>query len=469
MPKFVANVNLSQNELQNAKIQNLSSDPGTGVVGQLYYNTSSSELRVCTSTSPLTFTAVGGNTPDATASVKGKIQLAGDLAGTADSPQIASGVIVNADVSASAAISYSKLSLTSSIVNADISGSAAIALSKLATDPLARANHTGTQTASTISDFDTQVRTSKLNEMAAPNASVSLNSQTITNLATPSNSTDAATKAYVDSAAVGIDWKPSVRAATTANITLSGTQTIDSVSVIAGDRVLVKDQSTGSANGIYVVASGSWSRATDADANAEVTGGLAVWVNEGTTNGDSGWVLTTNDSITIDSTALVFTQFSGLGQITAGDGMTKSGNTLNVVGTADKITVSSDAITIASTYAGQNTITTLGTIGTGVWQGTTVATGYGGTGASTASGARQNLAATGFYSSATHGSGTTISVTQATHGLAAGRELHVQVQEVSTGDVVFPDISVASSGDVTVTFGSSVSANTHRVTIIGKS
>jgi hypothetical protein len=121
---------------------------------------------------------------------------------------IGTGAIVNADINASAAISYSKLNLagtiTSSdivdgtIVNADINASAAIALSKLATDPLARANHTGTQTASTISDFDTQVRTSKVTDLTAPTGSFSMNSQKITNLATPTSNTDASTKAYVD-------------------------------------------------------------------------------------------------------------------------------------------------------------------------------------------------------------------------------------------------------------------------------
>ena len=112
-----------------------------------------------------------------------------------------SGSIVNADVNASAAIAYSKLALTGSIVNADVATGAAIALSKLATDPLARANHTGTQTASTVSDFDTQVRTSRLDQMAAPNASVSLNSQKITSLLDPTSAQDAATKTYVDTAA----------------------------------------------------------------------------------------------------------------------------------------------------------------------------------------------------------------------------------------------------------------------------
>ena len=216
-----------------------------------------------------------------------------------------------------------------------------------------------------ISDFDTGVRENRLDEMAAPTASVSMNSQKITNLLAPTDDTDAANKAYVDASRSGLDVKQSVRVATTANITLSGEQTIDGVSVVAGNRVLVKDQSTGSQNGIYVCASGSWSRAADADSDAEVTPGMFTFVEEGTANADSGWVLSTNGTITVGTTSLAFAQFSGAGQIAAGDGMTKTGNTLNVVGTADRITVAADAVDIASTYAGQNTIVTVGTLTTG--------------------------------------------------------------------------------------------------------
>ena len=243
-----------------------------------------------------------------------------------------------------------------------------------------------TLTAAKISDFDTQVRTSRLDQMAAPTASVSLNSQKITNLATPTADTDAATKAYVDAARSGLDVKGSVRAATTANITLSGAQTIDGVSVIAGDRVLVKDQSTASTNGIYVAAASTWSRATDADVDAEVHAGMFTFVEEGTANADSGWVLTTNNPIVVGSTALAFAQFSGAGQITAGAGLTKTGNTIDAVGTANRITVNANSIDIASTYVGQTSITTLGTIATGVWNGTTIAVANGGSGATTLTG-----------------------------------------------------------------------------------
>lgn len=206
--------------------------------------------------------------------------------------------------------------------------------------------------ASNINDFNTAVRTNRLDQMAAPTADVSLNSRKITNLADPTSDQDAATKAYVDAARAGLDVKQSVRVATTTNLlTLFGLLTIDGVTLVAGDRVLVKDQ-TGAQqpfNGIYVVSAGSWSRATDADSSAEVTAGMFTFVTEGTANADSGWVLTTNDTITLDTTALTFAQFSGAGQITAGAGMTKSGNTLDV-GTASssRIVVNADSIDLAT-------------------------------------------------------------------------------------------------------------------------
>ena len=212
-------------------------------------------------------------------------------------------------------------------------------------NPLARSDHTGTQTASTISDFDTQVRTSRLDQMTAPSASVSLNSQKITNLLDPTSAQDAATKAYVDATATGLDVKASVRVATTAalaansrsgNILTASSNgalaSIDGISLSVNDRILVKNESTGANNGIYTVTdvgSGStpWqlTRATDADTSAEVTAGLFTFVDQGTTNADSGWVLTTNDPITLNTTALTFAQFSGAGTYTAGTGLTLTG------------------------------------------------------------------------------------------------------------------------------------------------
>jgi hypothetical protein len=171
------------------------------------------------------------------------------------------------------------------------------------------------------------------------------------------------TKGYVDAVKQSLDIKDSVRVASTGNVSLTGGSsdleagdTIDGVTLVAGDRVLLKNQSTASENGIYVaVASGGTpARSDDANASAEVTSGMFVWVEEGTSNGDQGYVLTTNNVITLNTTNLTFTQFSGAGQITAGNGLTKSGNTINVVPddvtlsvTADEIKLKGDVTTTA--------------------------------------------------------------------------------------------------------------------------
>ena len=161
----------------------------------------------------------------------------------------------------------------------------------------------------------------------------------------PTNNLHAATKQYVDGVASGLDVKKSVRVATTGNGTLSSAyangQTVDGVSLSTNDRILIKDQSTGSENGIYTVnSSGAPTRATDFDANSEVTGGAFTFVEEGTANANLGFVLTNTGSITLGSTSLAFSQFSGAGQITAGTGLTKSGNTIN----ADDATTSAKGI-----------------------------------------------------------------------------------------------------------------------------
>jgi hypothetical protein len=180
----------------------------------------------------------------------------------------------------------------------------------------------------------------------------------VVGLAAPVNANDAVTKAYADQLISGLSVKSPVRAATVGgNIGLAGTapNTLDGVTLALNDRILVKDQTTASQNGIYTVttlgtgANGTWTRATDADSNAEVVSGTYAYVDEGTANADSGWVLTTNNPITLGTTSLVFTQFSGLGQINAGNGLTKTGNTLNVVGglgitaNADDVAINLDA------------------------------------------------------------------------------------------------------------------------------
>jgi len=179
------------------------------------------------------------------------------------------------------------------------------------------------------------------------------------------NSLTLVTKGYVDAVKQALDIKASVHVASTANVSLTGGSSgleagdaIDGVTLVAGDRVLLKNQTDASQNGIYVaVASGGTpARSDDANASVDVTSGMFVWVEEGTANADQGYVLTTNNVITLNTTDLTFTQFSGAGQITAGNGLTKSGNTINVVPDNVTLSVTADEIKLK----GDVTATALG-------------------------------------------------------------------------------------------------------------
>lgn len=286
--KFLTAIDLTKQELQNARIQNLASAPGSPVEGQVYHDTVTHATYIWN----------------------------GSAWRPVDAAKLTDGTIAN---------------------------------TALTTNPLARANHTGTQTASTISDFDTQVRTSRLDQMAAPTTSVSLNSQKITGLATPTAGTDAANKNYVDDAVAGLSWKNEVRVATTTSGTLASSfangQTVDGTVLATGDRILIKDQSTQTENGIYTVnSSGAPTRATDADSAGEING-AAVFVTNGTANQGTRWVCNVTGTITLGSTNITFVQFAGGQTYTAGNGLTLNTNDFNV-GAGTGITVAADSVAI---------------------------------------------------------------------------------------------------------------------------
>lgn len=258
-----------------------------------------------------------------------------------------------------------------------------------------------------------------------PNGSgeVSVSNARIINVGAPIDDNDAATKYYVDAARSGLDIKESVRTATIDNIDIAnppvdsaGDFIIDGVSLTAGDRLLVKNQTDATQNGIYVVGgdSGSgWSlaRSSDMDENFEVSGGTFAFVEEGNVNSDTGFVVTSNGNLTIGTNDIEWTLFSTSGTLIAGDGLSKDGYTLkvntaanggievvsdnlqlnssiagdglsysagvlDVGGTANRITVTASTVDIAATYVGQTSITTLGTITTGTWQGSVIADAY---------------------------------------------------------------------------------------------
>lgn len=265
---------------------------------------------------------------------------------------------------------FNGLSVTGTVTATTFSGSGA----SLTSIPNSATTATSANTASTIVARD-----------GSGNFSAgTITANVVTGLADPVNASDAANKGYVDASRAGLDVKASVRVATNGAGTLASSfangQVVDGVTLATGDRILIKDQATGSENGIYTVnASGAPTRATDADSSAEVHPGMFTFVEQGTANADSGWVLTNDGTITLGTTALTFAQFSGAGQITAGAGLTKSGNTLNV-GAGTGITVNTDDIQISATYAGQTSIVTLGTVTTGTWSASTILANRGGTG-----------------------------------------------------------------------------------------
>lgn len=298
--KFVTNLNLNQNELQNGKFQVVPSDPNTGnFEGRLIYNSTEKTIKY--------------------------------FDGTSWQKAIVS---VESVGSASAALTIN-----------ESNGSITI-------EPnLATSSDPGVMSASDKSKLDNASSSDGFNTLVKRDA------QGRFQVAEPTNALDVANKAYVDAARSGLDVKESVHVATTGPVNLATDlntgDVIDGHTLETGDRVLVKHQTTASENGIYVVAvSGTAQRAADADTNAEVTSGMFTFVTNGTVNGDTGWVLTTDNPITLGTTPLTFAQFSGTGQIIAGEALEKDGSTLNVLVDETSIEVNNDELRIASGAAG---------------------------------------------------------------------------------------------------------------------
>jgi hypothetical protein len=299
-------LDLQKNELRNATIQVLATPPSSPVTGQIYYNSDSND-------GPIGLMVYNGALWESVGSID-------SLSGTAPISVSVSGGVATISISAADGTNPGSMSAAHyTLVN----------------------NATDANTASTIVKRD-----------ASGNFTAGTVSATTVSISgAVTNATDAATKAYVDSVATGLDVKASVRVATTANVDLSGAlengDVVDGVTLVTGNRVLVKNQSTGSQNGIYVVqASGAAVRATDADADAEVTPGLFTFVEEGTANGNTGWVLTTDSPITVGSTALAFSQFSDSAALTAGSGLTLAGGDLSVNVDDSTIEISSDILRV---------------------------------------------------------------------------------------------------------------------------
>ena len=564
--KFVTNIDLNQNQLIKGTFEVLSTDPNTNLFdGRMIFNSTEGTIKVY----------------DVTASAWRKM-----ITGVSSAGSQSSALTINE--------SNGLISITPNLATSASAGLMS------ASDFLKLADAASEATANklVIRDGNSQAK-----------------------FGTPTDANHAATKAYVDAARSGLDVKASVRAATTAPVLIaSGLEAgdvIDAVTLVAGDRVLVKDQSTASENGIYVVqASGAAVRATDANGTVDtgtVSGGTFTFVEEGTDNGDAGYVVSSNGTINVGVDAMNWVQFSGTGQITAGEGMSKLGNTLNVndddvtiyvdgnddlavksSATAGQVLLSAgsgtatwgaldladgDAVTgalpiehggtnsttaadarvaldleigvdvqaydaelaalagltsaanklpyftgsgsasvadftsaardllddadssamrdtlgltigtnvqaysdvlaavSASTYLGDDSITTLGTITTGTWNGTTIAIANGGTAATSAADARANLAATtsgttsppvlariAKQGNTAHSAG--VSTTVVTHNFGT-TDVIVQVYQVSTGETVIADVTRPNSNTVQVVINGSVDTNDFTIVVTG--
>lgn len=369
------------------------------------------------------------------------------------------------------------------IVDADISPTAGIKLSKLEVNPLNRANHVGVQPASTIVDFDAAVRrnslsnflpptnhismanfrlmdlgapvnqndavplsylnsklqTLKLNDILPPIANYDMAGFLFTNTGIPVNPKDSVNKEYVDALVNKYTTKAPVRLVATTNVSpMSGVgQNIDGRMVLAGDSILLNNQSDPRLNGIYVASAGAWQRRPDADANDELVTGTQVFATDGNLAG-SGWVMTMPAGPTaIGVSQIKFTQFTGIGMIGAGDGLYSSGNSINVGGTPNRVLVTADAVDIAPTYKGQPSIVELGPVTVGEWRATRVDIPYGGTGATNAADARANLGAakSGANSDITslNGLTTPISIPQGGTGATTAADARTNLQAAKSG------------------------------------
>jgi hypothetical protein len=374
--KFVVGIDLLQNELINARVVNIGTAPSTPVEGQIYFNNTvgNKTLFFYNGTDWVPASGSAEVIQDTTNSMliagTGLDKTYDDDAGTL-TLDIDSTVTTNSGTQTltNKSISLTTNTLTGTLAefNTALSGDDFVSLTgaetltnKTLTSPTVSGLYISDSAfvvEGTANDHETTVTftdptedrtitipnnsgtvildSNTVNSLTAPAASFSMNNQKITNLATPTDASDAATKGYVDSTAIGLDVKLSVRAATTANIDLTtdleNGDALDGVTLATGNRVLVKNQTDETQNGIYVVAaSGAAARSEDANSDAEVTAGLFTFVEEGTVNGNTGFVLTSDNPITLGSTSLVFSQFSGVGTFTAAAGLTLTGTAFSV-------------------------------------------------------------------------------------------------------------------------------------------
>lgn len=484
--KFLVSLDLSQNQLLNAQIQNLAVAPGTPVTGQIYYNTSTNSLLFYNGSGwiPAGGFNVGtlGARPAAGASNSGTFYYATDnfliyySNGTTWQQADAFGVGQSTTVAIAGATAdgtstnfaradhahsgpgFAAPTAQTAFGAASAPGSAATvprsdhthgtpSLSAVTPAPITTTGAAGVGTVAATSDHAHAFTPSNfaLSAFGVPVATVSMNNQVLTGLAAPVSATDAVNKAYADAIASGLNPKNSVLAATTpagGNITLSAPQTIDGIALVAGNRVLVKNQTTAAQNGIYVVAAGAWARSADQQVPTQ---GDFTFIETGTANAAQGWILGTS--------ATLWTQFSAAGEYVAGSGIAISGTSIafNPL-TAGGLQIAAGG---ASILLPTNSGLGLSAAGIAVGAGTGIAVvgGLVSVSSTTPQKFSQTLAT----------SATSYTITHSLNTL----DVHVQVYTIADGSEVEVDNLRATVNSVTLNFGTAPSASAYRVVIIG--
>lgn len=288
---------------------------------------------------------------------------------------------------------------------------------------------------------------------------VDFNSQRALNMASPSAGTDGANKDYVDSKAAGLAWKQSVRVATTANGTLATAyengDSVDGVTLATGDRILIKNQTSQTENGIYTVnATGAPTRATDADSTAELES-ATVFVQAGSTNADTAWTQTTN-APTIGSSNIVFAQFGAGQSYTAdGNGIELSSTTFSLELDGTSLSKSASGLRIGSAAAAAGLTESSGLLSVGAGTGITV----------NANDVAVDTSVVVRKFAASHGDGSNTSYT-ITHNLGTLDVTYV-IYRVSDGVQVFPDVTHATTNTLTVVYAVAPTTNQYRAVVHG--